>query len=439
MMQLIEELYLTNRGFVTDDYEHCLEYIDQQELPLTYHTYPSGEEVWDSWVVPKKWSVNEATLETTDGTVLVDFNDHPLHLISYSDSYEGYISREELLDHLHWHPDNDEAIPWHYAQNYQPWDSEWGFCVPRTLVESLDDDEYYVNIDTSFEPGTMTVAEHHLQGQRDETIVLVAHLDHTGMANDDLSGVAGGIELMRRLRDRSELTYSYKLLIVQEILGSAAYLADESTPDQFMCGVFLEMLGNDNRLLLQRSFEGETPLDQAAQHVLKHTRHDHEVAGFREQIGNDESVFESPGFEIPMISISRYPYPEYHTHFDDPSILSQARLETAVEVVLETLLLLENNIVPTRNFEGLPSLANPKYDLYLEPKEVVKRYDDVDPAAVELFRDRIFRYLEGEHPTLDLAERFDLPFAFVTDYVHELADVGLVTLEQATHDNTPKH
>lgn len=436
MISLIEELYLTNRGFVTDDYEYCLDYINQREIPLSYHTYPSGEEVWGSWVIPKKWSVEEATLETTSGTVLVDFDDHPLHLISYSDSFEGRVSREVLLEHLHWHPDDEKAIPWHYAQNYRPWDSEWGFCVPRTLAESLDDDEYYVNINTSFEPDAMTVAEHHLQGERDETILLVAHLDHTGMANDDLSGVAVGIELMHRLRNRSDLTYSYKFLIVQEILGSAAYLADESTPDQFTCGMFLEMLGNDNRLLLQQSFTGDTPLDQAAHHVLEQNDYDHEVAGFRERIGNDESVFESPGFEIPMISISRYPYPEYHTHLDNPSILSQRRLRNAVETIFELLTLLDDNLIPTRNFEGLPSLANPKYDLYLEPKKVATEYDGVDPAAVNLFRDRFFRYLEGEHTTLDIAERFDLPFEFVTEYIREFAEVGLIRVEPPIYGDT---
>jgi aminopeptidase-like protein len=127
------------------------------------------------------------------------------------------------------------------------------------------------------------------------------------MTNDDLSGVAVGIKLMDRLRNQSDLTYSYKFLIVQEILGSAAYLADESTPDQLTCGVFLEVLGNDNRLLLQQSFTGDTSLNQAAHHVLEQNHYDHEVAGFRERIGNTESVLESPGFEIPMISISRYP------------------------------------------------------------------------------------------------------------------------------------
>jgi aminopeptidase-like protein len=424
MKDLIEELYLTNRGFVTDDYRACLDHIDEHELPLTYHEYPSGTIVWDSWEVPQKWSVEHAYIDA-DGDRLLSFDDHPLHLISYSSSYEGWVKREELLEHVHTDPNDPEAIPWHFRLNYRPWDEEWGFCASQSFVESLDREEYYVSIDTRFEDDAMTVAEHHLSGEKEATVLIVAHLDHTGMANDDLSGVAGGIELMRRLDRRDDLTYSYKFLVVQEMLGSAAYLADATTPDEFVCGVFLEMLGNDNRLLLQQSFTGDSPVDRAATLALAESGVEHEVAGFREQIGNDELVLESPGFEIPTVSVSRFPYPEYHTHFDDPSIISEDRMEAAVEIVLSTLTALDEASVPERTFTGLPSLANPKHDLYLEPDEVAEEYG-ASPAAVRLFRNRMFRNLEGDQSTLDLAARFDLPFAFVNDYVQQLADAGLV-------------
>lgn len=428
MKDLVEELYLTNRGFVTDDYDDCLAHIDENELPLTFHEYESGSEIWDSWVIPDRWHVHNATLETTDGRVLVDFDDHPLHLISYSDSFQGEVTREELIEHLHWHPDHEKAIPWHYAQNYRPWNSEWGFCVPKSLVDELDEETYYVDIDTEFEPDMMTVAEHHLSGQRDETILLVAHLDHTGMANDDLAGVACGIELINRLREYDDRTYSYKLLLVQEMIGSAAYLADETTPDNFEYGIFLEMLGNDNRLLLQRTFEADTRLDRIAQWTLDHSSADYDVTGFRESVGNDELVLESPGYEIPTVSLSRFPYSEYHTHLDDPSIISEARMESAVEILLDTLLTLDRDVVPVRQFTGLPSLANPKYDLYLDPQHVAKEHEGVDPKAVDRFRDRLFRHLEGNHSAFDITEKFDLPVQFVRSYLEDFAEVGLVEL-----------
>jgi aminopeptidase-like protein len=425
MKELIEELYLTNRGFVTDDYRKCLDYIDENELPLVYHQFQSGREIWDSWMIPEKWTVNHGYVETEQERLL-SFADHPLHLISYSDSYEGWVPREELLDHIHTHSENPRAIPWHFRLNYRPWDSEWGFCASQKFVNSLDRKEYYVSINTTFEEDEMIVAEHHLPGNSDETIVLMAHLDHTGMANDDLSGVAVGIEVMRRLDELPDRRYSYKFLIVQEMIGSAAYL--EEFPDgasDFIYGIFLEMLGNDNRLLLQRTFHGNSKLDAVAERVLETSISDSEVDGFRSQVGNDELILESPGYEIPTISLLRGPYPEYHTHFDDPSIISEQRLEEAVSYVLEVIDIFETDFVPIRDFRGIPSLANPKYDLYLDPNEL----PDVEVGTggqLDLFRDQVFRHLDTDQSVFDIAHEFELRFDFVHSYLTDFENKDLI-------------
>lgn len=425
MKELIEELYLTNRGFVTDDYQKCLDYIDENELELTYHQFRSGREIWDSWVIPKKWTVDHAYVETEEERLL-SFADHPLHLISYSDSYEGWVSREELVDHIYTHPEDSNAIPWHFRLNYRPWDSEWGFCASQEFVDSLDREEYYVSIDTTFEDDEMIVAEHHLPGNSDETIVLMAHLDHTGMANDNLSGVAVGIELMRHLQELPDRRYSYKFLIVQEMTGSAAYLEEFSDrASAFIYGIFLEMLGNDNRLLLQRTFHGNSKLDAIAERILETSISDFEVDGFRSQIGNDELILESPGYEIPTISLLRGPYPEYHTHFDDPSIIDEERLEEAVSYVLEIIEILETDFIPIRDFRGIPSLANPKYDLYLDPNEL----PDVevnDNGQLDLFRNRVFRHLDTDQSAFDIAHEFGLRFDFVQSYLKDLENKDLI-------------
>lgn len=434
MKDLIEELYLTNRGFITEDYQYCLEHIDEHELPLDYHEFDSGREVWDSWVIPQKWSVEHGYIEA-DGERILSFEDHPLHLISYSESFTGQVSREELVEHIHTHPKNPEAIPWHFRLNYRPWTSEWGFCASQEFVDSLNRSEYYVSIETTFEDDTMTVAEHHLPGERDETIVLVAHLDHTGMANDDLSGVAVGIELMKQLSDRSDRQYSYTLLLVQEMLGSAAFLEEYTDrADDFVYGIFLEMLGNDNRLLLQRTFEEDTKIDKIAERVLTTCSGEYEIDGFRAQIGNDELIFESPGYEIPMISVMRGPYPEYHTHFDDPSIIHEEMLEEAVSYILDIIDIIEADFVPVRTFTGIPSLANPKYDLYIDPREDDIYLNQGGDPDVELgnedgldhFRNRLFRYLDGEYSVFDIASEFDLKFDFVHYYLQEFKRKGLI-------------
>ncbi len=426
MKDLIEELYLTNRGFVTSDYEQCLRYIDKHELELDFHTYKSGTEIWNSWIVPQKWSVNEAYV-TAEGERIIDFDEHPLHLISYSESFEGSVSKSELLEHVHTHSSIDNAIPWHFRQNYRPWDSEWGFCARQQTVDSLNSEEYHVYIDTDFEDGEMIVGEHHIEGECDDTILLVAHLDHTGMANDDLAGVAAGCELMRRLQQRESLNYSYKFLIVQELLGSSAYLATNSKiSDNFRYGIFLETPGNDNQISIQRTLSGDTRLDRIAASVLNQTAIEGEMVPFRSLIGNDEIVFESPGFEIPMISITRYPYKEYHTHLDNPDIISEHRLEEYCSYVEQIIEVVDSDFVPNRTFEGLPSLAHPDYDLYLDPREIEGSSDE----NLYKFSHRFLRYLDGEHTAFEIADMFDLEYDFVRNYLLDFQECGLIELDE---------
>lgn len=214
------------------------------------------------------------------------------------------------------------------------------------------------------------------------------------------------------------------------MLGSAAYLEEFSNKaSDFIYGIFLEMLGNDNRLLLQRTFDGNSKLDAVAERVLKTSISDFNVDGFRSQIGNDELILESPGYEIPTISILRGPYPEYHTHFDDPSIINEERLEEAVSYVLEVIDILEKDFVPVRDFCGIPSLANPKYDLYLDPTEL----PDVevgDEGQLDLFRNRVFRHLDTDQSVFDIAHEFDLRFDFVHSYLRDFEEKDLIHSKQ---------
>ncbi|MFW5889613.1 MAG: DUF4910 domain-containing protein [Bacillota bacterium] len=427
--EIIKKLYKTNRSFVTDDYDYCLNYIDENILPLQIHKFPSDSQIWDSWIIPKKWIVNHAFVKK-DGKEILNYDDHPLHLIGCSAPYKGYVDKEKLKSHLHFHHNLSNAIPWHFRLNYRPWDSDWGFCVTEDFYNDLDDGEYYVEIDTEFEDDFLKVAEYHLAGEKDETIVFIAHLDHTGMANDDLSGVVVGLEVMEKLKKMNNRTFSYKLLLVQEMLGSAAYLSREYNEDSnFKYGIFLEMLGNENRIALQKSFEKETKIDKIAEYVLKESEREYEINDFRENINNDEIIFESPGYEIPTISLNRYPYQEYHSHLDNPDIIEESVLNESVDHIMKIINILENDFIPKRKFKGLPSLANPKYDLYIDPGQEALEGNLQDKADLNKFRDYIFRYLEGEHSIFEISYLFNLKFEFVYSYLKEFEEKGLIEVK----------
>ena len=65
-------------------------------------------------------------------------------------------------------------------------------------------------------------------------------------------------------------------------------------------------------------FEKRDPsqLDKAATCVLRDRFGSFESGAFRTIYGNDETVFDSPGFDIPSISLTRFPFTGYHTDAD---------------------------------------------------------------------------------------------------------------------------
>ncbi len=73
--------------------------------------------------------------------------------------------------------------------------------------------------------GELWVGEYTVKGYTDECIILPIHLDHAGMANDNLSGVAVAIQLILTLLRTPDLKYSYKFLFVPETIGTIAYLS----------------------------------------------------------------------------------------------------------------------------------------------------------------------------------------------------------------------
>ncbi|MBF0123438.1 MAG: DUF4910 domain-containing protein [Candidatus Omnitrophica bacterium] len=329
MMELIEKLWFLRRDIVSDGFDEALRWIGQK-IPLKVHAYPSGDPCW-TWTVPEKWSVGEAFIETLDGHRLLDVKTHPLHVMSYSLAIHRVVKKEELFRHLHTNPQRPKAIPFEFKY-YQ---KDWGFCIQHERLAEFTENEYRVVIDSVFEKGALKVGECVIPGEMQDSIVVVAHLCHPAMVNDDLSGVAVLVDIAQQLQAKSH-RHTFRFVWVPETIGSLAYLShNEELIPLMRFGIFLEMLGNANTLALQLSRQGDTRLDRIMRYVLKKRSGSFREGSFRKIVCNDEMVFNGPGVNIPMVSLSRYPYPEYHTSDDSLAIISKDRLEQARDVVLE--------------------------------------------------------------------------------------------------------
>ncbi|MGC8667516.1 MAG: DUF4910 domain-containing protein [Chthonomonadales bacterium] len=429
-LDVMEAILGLNIGIAQAQNEEAFRLL-QSLHPLDLLAFPSDSE-YNGWVVPRDWVVHKAAIRC-GGEVLFDGRCHPLAVAGYSSSFQGRLTREELAPHIFTRPDQPDAYPFHCIYNYRPWVQHWGFCVPHRQYASWPDGVYEVELDTERRPGTMTVAQIHHEGDLPDTVVFNAHTCHPCQANDDLSGVMAILLLFRKLRGR-KTRLSYRAVLGPEHLGTVFYLRDlpESDLQRLKAGVFVEMVGSSGPLVLQQSFHGDSFVDQIAEHVLREVQPDLQVGAFRTIVGNDETVWEAPGVEIPFISISRWPYPQYHTSADNMAIISGDRLQEAVDVLWAMVEILEADRTIERRFRGLVALSNPAYNLYIErPDPVVAKHLTERDLRLGSLQDRLPRYFDGRHTVFQIAHKFGVPFAGdhgLRRYLERFAEKGLVRL-----------
>jgi aminopeptidase-like protein/aminoglycoside N3'-acetyltransferase len=419
MTQMMDALWQLPREIVSNGYDAALKALAGQ-LPMTIHEYPSGMAAW-SWVVPEKWTCDEAWLETMDGRRLFSYADHPLHVVSYSLPFEGVVTREELLKHLHVHPLIPEAIPFIFKY----YERDWGLCCSRVQRDALADETYRVVIRSTFSYATLKVGEIVIPGATKDTVVLECHLCHPHMANDDMAGVVVAIDVALALRARKDLRYTYRILIVPETIGTAAYLSqNEHLIPDMKAGLFLEMLGKAHPHSLQSSLFGNSEADLCFGLALKAGDPEAWVGEFRMVIGNDEKQFNGPGVRVPMLSLSRvlprshpdHPYREYHSSHDTPAIISTASLEQSRDLVLAMLDTLEANRVPVNHFKG--EIFCSRYGIHVDWYK-----DREGHMALFSVMDRI----DGSRSIAEIARELGIPFTSVRRIVEQLAQHDLVS------------
>lgn len=407
-----------------------------RELDLRLYSYPSGER-FNGWEVPAEWWVQEATLWQGD-RLIDDAGAHALGVAYYSDSFEGELSLDELRPHLVSAPSQPDARVFHCRWQYRPWEADWALSLPHRTVAALTPGRYRVRLRTVKRPGAMLVAEHEHVGASPDTIVFNAHTCHPNQANDGMVGVATLIRLFQWLRER-ETRLSYRLVLGPEHLGTVFYLRGRPRAEleRLIGGMFVEMTGVPAPLVATSTFVGGLPLDDAVAHVLRHGAAEHRLVGWREGAGNDETVWEAPGYEVPFVELTRRiatfdPYPEYHTSLDTPESLDAGMATEALRVLKALVDVLERDCVAHRRFEGLVCLSSPEHGLYVErpdPSIDAELPDDADAWGV--LTDRILRRFDGRTSVRRMADEAGLPFAPVRDYVQRFAEAGLVALSPA--------
>jgi aminopeptidase-like protein len=437
LKDIVVELWPLHRTLASDGTDQALGIIGKHlpvEANFTIETYAPGQRAW-TWQVPERYVVEEAYLEIADdGRRIVDFKKNPLHLVSYSVPVDRVLTWQDLEPHLYYSNERPEAIPWEFKY-YQ---RNWGFCLSRREFEKLSRDVQYHAVirskfvtdpDQGFRVGIATVHPQTGQCAVAGTLLINAHICHPYQANDDIAGVVTALEVARRLSQRPlpPGSMSVRFLFAPETIGSICYLSHhEDLIAEFKGAMFCEMTGNRNSLVLQHSRQDNHLIDRIAQYVLNQQGKEFRQGAFREVICNDEMVINGPGVDIPCISISRWPYDEYHTSDDNPDIIHEDMLVEAADVVEKIVRIFASNYIPRRTFRGPVFLSG--YDLWVDWR--VNK--DLNRAL-----EQIMLHFEGKESVFDIAEMLNLNYQDVWQYVNQFAAHGLVQTQSIPSNSEP--
>jgi len=425
LKDVLGEIIPLHRTLASDGMDAALDLIGSY-MPENAHykieTYTPLQPVW-TWYIPERYIVHEAYLETEDGERIIDFRDNNLHLVSYSLPVDKVITWEALLPHLYFNEKRPHTIPW----KFKYYDRDWGFCLSKNQFDQLSREKKYhavIRSEFSTDPENgfkVSTALIHPQGGMNSAageLFIMAHVCHPNQANDDAAGVVTAIEVARRLASNPlpPGSMSVRFWFGPETIGTIAWLAHhEDLIPHIKAGIFIEMTGNENTLALQHTRQHDTTLDRVGQYVLKMQGDDFREGTFADVIANDERVLNGPGLNIPCISVTRYPYPEYHTTDDNLNIIHETKLQEAADAIEKIIRVYASNYLPKRKFRGPVFLSG--HGLFVDWQTNWKLNRSIEKMMMRF---------EGRQSIFDIAYELDLDYWETREYIEKFRLRNLV-------------
>jgi len=385
-------------------------------IALDIHEVPTGTRVLD-WTIPREWNIRNAYIKDERGEKVVDFKRSTLHVMSYSVPMRRRMALGELKQHIHTLPDQPDLIP--YRTSY--YEENWAFCMPYRQFEALCEGTYEVLIESSLTDGHLTYGEFFHKGETDDEFLLSTHVCHPSLANDNCSGIALLTQLAKRI-SLSRTRYSYRFLFVPGTIGAITWLArNEDRIPRIRHGIVVSMVGDDGGPTYKRSRRGNTEIDRAMIHVLRHSRLLPTILDFS-PYGYDERQYCSPGFNLPIGLFQRSKFgtiPQYHTSADNLEFIRPEHLADSYRVITETINVIEANRVYRNTVpKGEPQLG--RRGLYGAIG------GDPEAAGANMAMLWILNLSDGTNSLLDIAERADLPFPVIQSTAALLCEHGLL-------------
>lgn len=389
----------------------------QERIPVKIANVASGTAVFD-WTVPKEWNIRDAYIRGPRGESVVDFAKSNLHVMNYSVPVRATMPLSELRSHLFTIPERPDWIP--YRTSY--YKEAWGFCLSHNQLQSLEEGNYEVCIDSSLEDGSLTYGECYLPGRSTDEVLISCHACHPSLANDNLSGLAVATFLAQFLAGRG-LRYSYRFLFIPGTIGAITWLArNREVAARVRHGLVLTLVGDAGGFHYKKSRRGDAEIDRAMAQVLARSGGPSEILEFS-PYGYDERQYCSPGFNLPVGCLMRSvwgTFPEYHTSADNLDFIHPAQLAETLRICAAVFDLIEDNHAYLN--------LNPHCEPQLGRRGLYRSAGGPAIAAEINAMLWVLNLSDGAHSLLDITERSGLEFSVVREAAARLREGGLLSL-----------
>lgn len=413
-----DRLFLLNRSLTGNGVRQTFDIL-KEVIDFDITEVPSGTKALD-WIVPKEWNVNEAYIITPDGRKVADFSQNNLHLIGYSIPFSGDLTFEELKNHIMTLPSQPDAIP--YVTSYYV--ERWGFCMAHNDFLALPKEgNYKVVVDTTLKEGSMTVGEAVVKGKSDKEVLFTSYCCHPSMANNELSGMLALAFLYQLIKSKKDLKYTYRFYLAPETIGAIYYLSQKGMDfkENLLGGIVLTCCGDAGPITLKKS-RSQSYFNNVLKNILDHSHGKayNELDFF--PMGSDERQYCSPGFDLPVVCLTRTmygKYKEYHTSGDNKSIIDFGALEEYILLLNELVdsIELDGNYINKSPY-GEPQLG--KRGLYPTLMTLEERGESLSRLLY------LLNYSDGKHTLLDISNIMKKPIISFQNEIGQLMEKELL-------------
>ena len=199
-----------------------------------------------------------------------------------------------------------------------------------------------------------------IKGKSKKQILIVSYVCHPSMANNELSGPLVALKLSKILKKSK---YTIKIIFIPETIGAIYYIKKNLSElkKNLIAGINLSCVGDNKNFSYISSVNENTYSDLIIKRVLKNQKF--KKFSF-EKRGSNERQFGCQNLNLPFVTLCRSrfgDYKEYHTSFDNLSIISNKSLNGTVKILKKFVEEIQKNQIFVKNIFCEPFLF--KYSL----------------------------------------------------------------------------